>query len=193
MLFMGQEFGTSNPFLYFADHCEDALVESVHKGRKEFLAQFPSYGSAEAQEAVPDPCSPSTFEHSKLDFSERVTHAPFYLFHQDLLRLRREDPLITRQDRKRLDGAVLEAVGKPELRSATGVEKRCSKRQLPTNTTSKVGRDTEEHHAVLANGFDGGARGAFGGFAAGAQGAPRGAGTSTVRRAACPQGNFVSH
>ncbi|HKA52815.1 MAG TPA: DUF3459 domain-containing protein, partial [Candidatus Binatia bacterium] len=58
-------------------------------------------------EVIPNPCSPETFEHSKLDFSERTAHAPLYLFHQDLLRLRREDPIIARQDRGRLDGAVL--------------------------------------------------------------------------------------
>jgi len=107
MLFMGQEFGASSPFLYFADHHEEVLARSVIKGRKRFLAQFPSHGSAQAQEVIPNPCSPETFEHSKLDFSERTTHAPLYLFHQDLLRLRREDPVIARQDRERLDGAVL--------------------------------------------------------------------------------------
>ena len=106
MLFMGQEFGASNPFLYFADHA-DALAATVHKGRKEFLAQFPSYASPEAQAAVPDPADPATFARSKLDFSERITHAPLYLFHQDLLQLRREDPIIARQDRWDLDGAVL--------------------------------------------------------------------------------------
>jgi maltooligosyltrehalose trehalohydrolase len=107
MLFMGQEFGASQPFLFFADHCDAELASKVYQGRKEFLAQFPSYASVEAQEAVPDPCSPAAFARSQLDFSERGTHAPLYLFHQDLLRLRREDPLIARQDRKRLDGAVL--------------------------------------------------------------------------------------
>jgi maltooligosyltrehalose trehalohydrolase len=107
MFFMGQEFGTSRPFLYFADHDDPTLAANVYKGRKEFLAQFPSYASAEAQAAVPDPADPSTFMRSKLDFSERLSHAPLYLFHQDLLRLRREDPLIARQDRTRLDGAVL--------------------------------------------------------------------------------------
>lgn len=107
MLFMGQEFGASTPFLYFADHCDALLAGSVYKGRKEFLAQFPSYGSVDAQEAVPNPCELSTFECSKLDLSERATHAPLYFFHQDLLRLRRVDPLIARQDRTRLDGAVL--------------------------------------------------------------------------------------
>jgi maltooligosyltrehalose trehalohydrolase len=97
----------SKPFLYFADHHEEVLARSVIKGRKQFLAQFPSHGSAEAQEVAPNPCSPETFEHSKLDVSERTTHAAVYLFHQDLLRLRWEDPLIARQDRERLDGAVL--------------------------------------------------------------------------------------
>jgi maltooligosyltrehalose trehalohydrolase len=109
MLFMGQEFGASSPFLYFADYAEKVLAGNVHQGRKKFLAQFPSYGSAEAQEVVPDPCSPATFECSKLDFSERTTHMPLYLLHQDLLRLRREDPLVARQERERLDGAVLGA------------------------------------------------------------------------------------
>jgi maltooligosyltrehalose trehalohydrolase len=107
MLFMGQEFGSSHPFLYFADHNDMTLAQNVYKGRKEFLAQFPSYGSPEAQNAVPDPCSPAAFERSKLDFSERVAHAALYRFHQDLLRLRREDSIIARQDRRRLDGAVL--------------------------------------------------------------------------------------
>jgi len=107
MLFMGQEFGASNPFLYFADHADANLAASVHKGRKEFLAQFPSYASAEAQAVVSDPSDPAVFARSKLSFSERMTHAPLYLFHQDLLRVRREDPLIARQDRTQLDGAVL--------------------------------------------------------------------------------------
>ncbi|MGE5444214.1 MAG: malto-oligosyltrehalose trehalohydrolase [Ignavibacteriales bacterium] len=107
MLFMGQEFGASNPFLYFADYREEALAKRLHQGRKEFLVQFPSYGSPEAQERVPDPCALSTFERSKLDFSERESHAGIYLFHQDLLRLRREDSVIAAQANEHIDGAVL--------------------------------------------------------------------------------------
>jgi maltooligosyltrehalose trehalohydrolase len=107
MLFMGQEFGATTPFLFFADYGDDTLVENVYRGRKEFLAQFPSYGSPEAQAAVPNPCAPDSFLRSKLDLSQRVKNAHVYLFHQDLLRLRREDPVIARQDRRLLDGAVL--------------------------------------------------------------------------------------
>jgi maltooligosyltrehalose trehalohydrolase len=107
LLFMGQEFGASQPFLYFADHRDATLIKSVYTGRKKFLAQFPSHASSAAQEVISDPCAPTTFTCSKLDFSERTQHAALYQFHQDLLQLRRRDPLIARQDRTQLDGAVL--------------------------------------------------------------------------------------
>ncbi|MGH7961239.1 MAG: DUF3459 domain-containing protein, partial [Candidatus Binatia bacterium] len=107
LLFMGQEFCASSPFLFFADHRREVLAGSVRRGRKQFLAQFPSYGSPEAQEEIPAPDAASTFERSKLDFSERHSHAEMYCFHQDLLRLRREDPVIARQGRERIEGAVL--------------------------------------------------------------------------------------
>ncbi|HJU06706.1 MAG TPA: malto-oligosyltrehalose trehalohydrolase [Nitrospiraceae bacterium] len=106
MLFMGQEFGASTPFLFFADHTRD-LAKEVHQGRKKFLSQFPSYGSPEAEDHIDDPSLDSTFERSKIDFTERQRHADMYRFHQDLLRLRRDDPVIASQDRHRLDGAVL--------------------------------------------------------------------------------------
>jgi maltooligosyltrehalose trehalohydrolase len=107
LLFMGQEFAASSPFLYFADHGEAALANSVRRGRAEFLAQFPSYGSPEGQARVPDPCDPSTFERCKLDLGERVRHAATYRFHRDLLQLRREDPVFAAQSREDLDAAVL--------------------------------------------------------------------------------------
>lgn len=106
MLFMGQEFGASNPFLFFADHHPD-LAAKVYEGRKKFLAEFPEYATPEAQEAVPNPADPSTFEQSRLDLSERIRHAPIYRLHRDLLRLRREDRVLARQDRWALDGATL--------------------------------------------------------------------------------------
>jgi maltooligosyltrehalose trehalohydrolase len=108
MLFMGQEFGASTPFLFFTDH-KDELAQQVHQGRKKFLAQFPSYRTPEAQGRIDDPSDVSTFERSKLDFTERQRHAGVYRFHQDLLHLRREDPVIASQDRHRIDGAVLSA------------------------------------------------------------------------------------
>ena len=106
LLFMGQEFAASNPFLFFADHHAE-LAPLVLEGRRKFLSEFPPYATAAAQEAVPDPSDPWTFERSRLNESERTTHAPMYRLHRDLLRLRRDDPVISRQSRAALDGAVL--------------------------------------------------------------------------------------
>jgi maltooligosyltrehalose trehalohydrolase len=106
MLFQGQEFCASSPFLYFADH-EPELAKAVRNGRLEFLSQFPSLATPETQAGVADPESPETFERCKLDLSERERHAACYALHRDLLRLRREDPVFRAQGKGGLDGAVL--------------------------------------------------------------------------------------
>jgi maltooligosyltrehalose trehalohydrolase len=108
MLFMGEEFGASAPFAFFADH-SDALRGSMRAGRLEFLSQFDHYASADAQAAVPDPCAASTFSRAKLDHAERDRHHHVYALYRDLLHLRRNDPVIAAQRRDRLDGAVLSA------------------------------------------------------------------------------------
>jgi maltooligosyltrehalose trehalohydrolase len=106
MLFQGQEFAASSPFLFFADH-EEGLAGKVAKGRAEFLAQFPGLASAEMQPMLPDPADPATFMRSKLDLAERRAHAEAYTLHLDLLALRREDPVFAAQGSGGVDGAVL--------------------------------------------------------------------------------------
>ncbi|HEX7045175.1 MAG TPA: malto-oligosyltrehalose trehalohydrolase [Burkholderiales bacterium] len=106
MLFQGQEFGASTCFFYFADHREE-LARKVDEGRKKFLAQFRSLGSPEVRDTLPDPADPQTFVRSKLDLTERHTHAEAYALHRDLLRLRREDPVLRRAGAVEVDGAVL--------------------------------------------------------------------------------------
>jgi maltooligosyltrehalose trehalohydrolase len=108
MLFQGQEFAASAPFLYFADHAEQ-LARTVHRGRREFMAQFPSAALPEIQAAIPDPADPATFERCRLDFAERERHAEAYALHRDLLRLRREDGVFRAQRGDRMHGAVLGA------------------------------------------------------------------------------------
>jgi maltooligosyltrehalose trehalohydrolase len=106
MLFQGQEFAASSPFLYFADHQGD-LGRLVRKGRAEFLSQFVSLATPESQAALADPCDRGTFERSKLDLSERVRNAGVYEMTRDLLRLRREDAVFRSQRARGIDGAVL--------------------------------------------------------------------------------------
>jgi maltooligosyltrehalose trehalohydrolase len=106
MLFQGQEFCASAPFLYFADFDRE-LGDAIRSGRAEFLTQFPSVASYLAAARLDDPASPETFERCRLDLTERERHAAWYRLHEDLLRLRREDPVLNRQAADGLDGAVL--------------------------------------------------------------------------------------
>ncbi len=106
MLFQGQEFASSSPFFYFADH-KPELARLVYKGRKESLSQFPSLATPAMQERILDPADPATFARCKLDFSERDQHAAAYALHRDLLRLRREDAVFRAQRYGGVDGAVL--------------------------------------------------------------------------------------
>ena len=106
MLFQGQEFGSSAPFLYFADHNPE-LAKMVQRGRRDFLRQFPSIATAEADAYLTNPESEQTFLRCKLNFNERQTYAELYALHRDLLRLRREDPVFSLPRRGGLDGAVL--------------------------------------------------------------------------------------
>ena len=106
MLFQGQEFAASAPFLYFADH-EPALAEAVRRGRAEFLTQFPSLIGFERSGGLDDPAAIATFERCKLDFTERESHRAAYALHQDLLRVRREDAAFRAQAAGAVDGAVL--------------------------------------------------------------------------------------
>ena len=102
MLFQGQEFASSSPFLFFADHNKD-LRPLVHEGRIQFLSQFPSLAQSDVRACHLDPGDEATFEKCKLEFSEREKHADMYWLHKDLLRLRREDAAL----RAPMDGAVL--------------------------------------------------------------------------------------
>jgi maltooligosyltrehalose trehalohydrolase len=106
MLFQGQEFASSRPFHYFADH-EPALAEAVRKGRSEFLGQFPSLDYPGVAQLVANPGDKKAFERCRLDHGEREAHRDVWLLHRDLLRLRREDPVIAARGAHGLDGAVL--------------------------------------------------------------------------------------
>jgi len=106
MLFQGQEFAASSPFLYFADHHAD-LAKIVRAGRRDFMAQFPSFGPSNGSDPVDDPSDRQTFARCKLDWSERATHREALDLHRDLLRIRRNDPVIRSRAPRSLDGAVI--------------------------------------------------------------------------------------
>ena len=103
MLFQGQEFWSTTPFLYFADH-KPELRAPISKGRREFLAQFENLRDPEVVAALPPPLSAETFARAKLDAAERDRHTHALALHRDLITLRRQDPVIADGH---VDGAVL--------------------------------------------------------------------------------------
>jgi maltooligosyltrehalose trehalohydrolase len=85
LLFMGEEYGERAPFQFFSDHIDPKIAEATRRGRREELAAFSQF----AQEEVPDPQDPATFERSKLtrDGDPEVERV-----YRELLAVRRELP-----------------------------------------------------------------------------------------------------
>jgi maltooligosyltrehalose trehalohydrolase len=85
LLFMGEEYGETNPFLYFVSHGDPDLVQAVRDGRRKEFAAFGRRGQ------VPDPASEATFERSRLDWSRagQGSHAGLRALYTDLLHRRR--------------------------------------------------------------------------------------------------------
>jgi maltooligosyltrehalose trehalohydrolase len=91
LLFMGQEWGASSPFLYFTDH-NPQLGRLVTQGRRREFAGFAAFSDPATRERIPDPQAEATFAASRLDWVERECepHAGQLRLHQALLALRRE-------------------------------------------------------------------------------------------------------
>jgi maltooligosyltrehalose trehalohydrolase len=91
LLFMGQEWAASTPFLYFTDHSAE-LGGPVTQGRRREFAEFSVFSNA----AIPDPQAPDTFFASRLDWEEqaREPHAGVLRLYKSLLHLRRSEPAL---------------------------------------------------------------------------------------------------
>ena len=90
LLFMGEEFGATTPFLFFCDFGPD-LALKVTEGRRAEFAKFAPFSSPEAQSRIPDPGDLKTFLASKLDWTsmDEVAHRNWLDFYRELLAIRR--------------------------------------------------------------------------------------------------------
>ncbi|MDD9371547.1 MAG: DUF3459 domain-containing protein, partial [Acidimicrobiales bacterium] len=91
MLFQGEEWAASTPFLYFTDHPDPALAEAVRLGRR---LEFAAFGWRPDQ--VPDPQAAATRDASVLAWDERAgaPHAEVLAWYRALLALRRTEPAL---------------------------------------------------------------------------------------------------
>ncbi len=107
LIFQGQEWAASTPFLYFTDHNEE-LGRLVTEGRRREFKGFAAFGDEASIKRIPDPQAESTFNASKLDWKEadEGMHAQTRALYKEALRLRREDAAL----RQRRDRANWQAV-----------------------------------------------------------------------------------
>ena len=108
MLFMGEEWAASAPFLYFTDHQDERLAHAVREGRRGEFARF----GWDASEFV-DPQSPDAFARSKLDWSERERdpHRGVLDWYRALIALRRDVPELRDGRRDLVETAFDEGAG----------------------------------------------------------------------------------
>lgn len=106
LLFMGEEYGETNPFLFFADYGDPALVDAVREGRKR---EFNFLGTSGEP---PDPCAESTFLDSRLDWSRKDAgrHRAQLEFYRALIGVRKAEPALRRPDKDNLEVTGLDLV-----------------------------------------------------------------------------------
>lgn len=108
LLWMGQEWAATAPFLYFTDHPEE-LGKLVTEGRRKEFGKFSAFADPATLERIPDPQCEETFTRSKLEWAERdrPPHAGILALHRALLHLRRAHPALRRRARDSFSVAQL--------------------------------------------------------------------------------------
>ncbi|TYO96933.1 malto-oligosyltrehalose trehalohydrolase [Desulfallas thermosapovorans] len=101
MIFMGEEYGEKNPFLFFTDYQDPVLQRAVSRGRKKEFAGF-------TWENVPDPQDPRSFYKSKLTPNNRweKQQQKLFNFYRDLIALRTSHPVLKNLDKNNLQVEV---------------------------------------------------------------------------------------
>lgn len=95
LLFQGEEWGASAPFLYFTDHQDPELGRQVAEGRSKEFSAFRWQGD------VPNPQELRTFERSKLEWAElsKPRHAELFEWYRQLIRLKKDRPEMPRESK----------------------------------------------------------------------------------------------
>jgi maltooligosyltrehalose trehalohydrolase len=119
MLFMGEEVGAVEPFLYFTDF-QGELATAVRDGRRKEFAHSPGFGEASERETIPDPNAPSSFEASRWS-GDALDAEAWRALTAQLLALRREQVIPHLKGARSLGAqAIGEAAVQAQWRLADG-------------------------------------------------------------------------
>jgi maltooligosyltrehalose trehalohydrolase len=126
LLFMGQEWAASTPFLFFTHHHEE-LGAKVTEGRRQEFRQFSAFRDPSARSRIPDPQALGTFLASRLQWDERQCepHASMWRLYRELLGLRRSQPALRSPQRGDFDVARLSDSGLMLLRTCSSAPALC--------------------------------------------------------------------
>ena len=104
LLFMGQEYGETSPFLYFVSHSDPELIQAVREGRKEEFTDFHLEGE------YIDPQSMEAFNSSKLHWEKRTEgkHQVLWQLHRELITMRRTIPALKKLDKQNFKATAIE-------------------------------------------------------------------------------------
>ncbi len=151
LIFQGEEFAASSPFLFFADHEDEAMRASVSEGRKKEFAAFGWTGE------IPDPESPETFSRSKINWQEMETqntaneHRAMLDWYRKLLALRREQPALHSADLRRVQ-VNFEETGRWLLMTRDNIQVVCNFAAVPR--TISIARKGSTVLAASATGVE---------------------------------------
>jgi len=102
LLFMGEEYGETAPFLYFVSHSDENLIEAVRRGRREEFQSFAWKGE------VPDPQAENSYRRSQLDrrLLDQPRNKALRELYGELIRLRKAVPALNMPEREQLEVCV---------------------------------------------------------------------------------------
>ncbi len=156
LLFQGQEWAASTPFLYFTDHHAE-LGRLVTEGRRREFKGFAAFGDEASIKRIPDPQAETTFEASKLRWAEASAppHQGVRALYREALRLRRTEPALRAHARGQwhvLDfGAGKLALRYHAVASAEKILVLCSLADRPSTAEEQTVRDLLLHpHRTVA-------------------------------------------
>lgn len=92
LLFMGEEWGCTQPFTFFCDFGPD-LADKVVAGRRQEFARFPQFSDPASRKQIPDPMDAKTFRQAVLDWAScnLPEHKQWLSLHRELFALRRRE------------------------------------------------------------------------------------------------------